>query len=62
MRKQTEQQILKNKIAGYGYIDKRDCQKAVSFGFMSSVGGRKLFQALVLAHKNIVIAKYMYSS
>lgn len=37
MRKQTEQQIQKNKIAGYGYIDKRDCQKAVSFGFMPSV-------------------------
>ncbi|EHO51976.1 hypothetical protein HMPREF9099_01621 [Lachnospiraceae bacterium oral taxon 082 str. F0431] len=37
MRKQTEQQIQKNKIAGYGYIDKRGCQKAVSFGFMPSV-------------------------
>ena len=60
MKKRTEQKILKNKTAGY--IDKRDCQRAVSFGFMSSVGGRKLFQALVLAHKNIVIAKYMYSS
>lgn len=38
MRKQTEQQILKNKIAGYGYIDKRDCQKGGLFsGSMSSV-------------------------
>ena len=35
MRKQTEQKILKNKTAGY--IDKRDCQKAVSFGSMPSV-------------------------
>lgn len=34
MKKRTEQQILKNKIAGYGYIDKRDCQRAVSFGYM----------------------------
>ena len=33
MRKQTEQQILKNKIAGYGYIDKRDCQKSGLFWF-----------------------------
>lgn len=62
MRKQTEQQILKNKIAGYGYIDKRDCQKAVSFGFMASVWVKEVISALVLAHKNIVIAKYMYSS
>jgi len=37
MRKQTEQQIQKNKIAGYGYIDKRDCKRAVSFGSMPSV-------------------------
>lgn len=37
MRKRTEKQILKNKIAGYGYTDKRDCQRAVSFGSMSNV-------------------------
>ena len=47
MRKQTEQQILKNKIAGYGYIDKRDCQKAVSFGFMSSVWVKEVNSAKI---------------
>ena len=44
MRKQTEQQIQKNKIAGYGYIDKRDCQKRRSLLVLCQVFGlRKLF-------------------
>ena len=43
MKKRTEQQILKNKTAGY--IDKRDCQRAVSFGFMSSIWVKEVISA-----------------